>query len=203
LLLFVDRLPLHPLGPDAHSPDKRRWSVPLPILVTEPLLQLRKPRPHRVQRWRLDTALTDDAYAWRSHLLESGLGMNRGLAGPFRVRSAFGPPRKLHCRQARLWLVSNVPSLYPSPFPLDLLPGILVNDDPGPAPEHQDPLLGLRVLRRAGLCVQVNLSRMTVSVWVPGSLLTALSLSLRRLFDGYRTLPITWPDQAPPSRPSE
>jgi len=70
-------------------------------------------------------------------------------------------------RDADLWLVSNLPSP-PDPFRIVLHRGLPFHDvSTVPDPQFQRPLIGVRALRLAGLKVELDFARDTVSVWTP------------------------------------
>src|SRR5688572_22734485 len=98
--LFLDRLPLYSWVDDSHEPVLRRWSVSLPVLVTDPEQEFSLPAGWPPQRWILDTGYTGEAFAWRSHLLEAGLDPSVGLVGRARTRTAFGTEARLAVREA-------------------------------------------------------------------------------------------------------
>jgi hypothetical protein len=124
--------------------------------------------------------------------MEAGLDPTVGLAGIARSRSAFGAAEHLPIRAATLWLVSNLPSRRAKPFPLPVVAGIAFRDAVAPENESLRPLLGMRVLLRAGVKVQIDCARATVSVWTPGPWYQSLSLELRRLVTGFATVPVRW-----------
>jgi hypothetical protein len=189
--LFIARLPLFSWFDQTRVQAIRRWSVSLPALPTVPgskaLVGVERP-----QRWVLDTGFTGDAYAWRTHLVEAGLDPRAHLAGTLPARSVFGERQDLPVCKAGLWLISNLPALRDAPFYLELSPGILFREGTPPDPEFNRPLLGLRALLRAGLKVQIDFARATVSLWTPGPWYRGLSLGLRRLLTGYAKLPVRW-----------
>jgi hypothetical protein len=191
VLLFIDRLPLHSWMDDGHRVSVRRRSASLPAIATLPVVSA-PPIGRHPQRWVLDTAFTGDAYAWRPHLLEVGLDPRASLAGTTAVLSAFGQRESLTVCKASVWLLSNIPALQDTPFRLALSPGILFRDATPSDPEFHRPLLGMRALLRAGVRVQIDFARATVSVWVPGSWSRCLAVSLRRSLTGFRTLPVHW-----------
>ena len=64
--------------------------------------------------------------------------------------------------------MSNIPALVTNPFRLEAFPGIPFRDVPQiPDPQLQRPLIGMRVLRRAGLMVELDFASDTVSIWTP------------------------------------
>ncbi|HEY7428447.1 MAG TPA: hypothetical protein VH682_29715 [Gemmataceae bacterium] len=71
-------------------------------------------------------------------------------------------------RDADLWLVSNIPTLSPMPYRLSLHRGLPFHDVPTlPDPQFQRPLIGIRALKSAGLRVEIDFAKGTVSVWTP------------------------------------
>lgn len=189
MILFLDRLPLYSWIQEQGGLTYRHWSVSLPILVTPRHGDVASALRSRVQRWVFDPAYTGEAYAWRSHLEEAGLDPTVGQRGIARSRSAFGNEERLPIRSASLWLVSNLPGLHDQPFLLPLLSGIVFRDAPAPDPEFHRPLLGVRLLLRAGLKVQTDFARATVSVWTPGSWRDSLTVTMRRLATGFARRP--------------
>jgi hypothetical protein len=145
------------------------------------------------QRWVLDTGFSGEAFAWRWHLEEAGLDPDVEQSGPLRARSSLGASEMVPIRNADLWLFSNLPALQGRPFRLELDPGIAFrNVAQRPDPEFHRPLVGMRALRRAGVRVQIDFTRGTVSLWVPGPWLQGLWLFSRRTLSGYATRPMPW-----------
>jgi hypothetical protein len=191
VILFIDRLPFHSWIDYSSTPPQRKWFVALPVLLTD--VNVQHPPPDTPpQRWVMDTAFTGDAFAWRSHLLDADLDPNRKQAGMSRTRSPLGSTQ-LPVRAAALWLVSNTPALRGKPFRLVLDPGITFRNVPQrPDRDADSPLIGLRALMRAGLRVQIDFARATVSLWTPGLWYQGIWLLLRRTLSGYATVPMPW-----------
>ena len=166
--LFLDRLPLHTWTDQTKTPPKPYWSVVLPVIVTE--ANVAAPGIGAVvQDWVLDSANSGEAFAWRYHLLAAGLdpSLNR-YPTPITVTSALGSKLLVPIRLSKLWLVSNLPSFQGSPFPMALERGIAFRDVPAlPDPYFHRPLLGIRALRKAGLRVEIDFGKDTLSVWTP------------------------------------
>jgi hypothetical protein len=192
VILFLDRLPLSSWTDLTRTPPVRRWSVPLPVLLTE--AGAPAPPPDAVpQRWAFDTGFTGDAFAWRGHLEGAGLDPDVEQAAPVRFGSSLGASALLPVRMADLWLVSNLPPFQGQPFRLALDPGIAFrNVRQRPDPEFHRPLVGIRTLLRAGLQVTIDFARATVSVWVPGPWYRNVFLWLRRMLTGHATVPLPW-----------
>lgn len=130
--------------------------------------------------------------AWRFHLERAGLD----LADPRKLHSAKAIARlandaveELPIRRASLWLVSNIPALRHSPFPLLLNPGLPFYDRSPRRTTNLFPLVGLGAFRRAGLTVKIDFQAATLSVWTPGPWYRGLSLFFRRLPGGFATIP--------------
>jgi hypothetical protein len=122
LLLFIDRLAMHSWMDTTADPPRRKWSVSLPVLLTDRGAS-RPPSDASPQRWVLDTAFTGDTFAWRYHLQQGGLDPDREIVGTARARTPLATAR-FPIRAAALWLVSNFPTLHRRPFRLALDPGI-------------------------------------------------------------------------------
>ena len=54
------------------------------------------------------------------------------------------------------------------------------------------PLIGNRLLSRAGIRLEVDYRRRTLSLWLPASRFDSLAQWPRRLFSGYAAQPIVW-----------
>src|SRR5437764_1234319 len=83
------------------------------------------------------------AFAWRHHLLSAGLDPDQGR-GPGAVAITSSLPGKMlvPIRRADLWLVSNVPALRGSPYPLRLDRGVpFRNISALPDPNLNRPLI--------------------------------------------------------------
>jgi hypothetical protein len=71
-------------------------------------------------------------------------------------------------RDVDLWLVSNLTAGAPPPQRIVLHRGLPFHDSPAiPDPHFQQPLIGVRALRSAGLRVEIDFARDTLSVWTP------------------------------------
>ncbi len=71
-------------------------------------------------------------------------------------------------RDADLWLVSNLPALRGTPHRMVLHRGLPFRDTSSRAePEFQRPLIRIRALRSAGMKIEIDFARDTVSVWTP------------------------------------
>ncbi len=190
MLLFIDRLPFHAWTP--YGTPQTLQSVCVPVLLTDPG---HPPPPPRVrpQRWAIDTRFTGEAFAWRQHLLEAGLDPDANRLGHTRLMPLGNTPQPFPLRRADLWLVSNIPALQATPWRVGVSEGIAVHDAPHIAnPDVNSPLLGMRVLLRAGLHVHLDFARATVSVWVPAPWPRRLAVTTRRCLTGFRTLPVRW-----------
>jgi hypothetical protein len=204
VILFIDRLRLK-IAPASYAGMPGETCYPLlPIILTGP--DERNPPPAQSMPWKLDTGNALEASAYRFHLEEAGLNPD-DLRHPRsqRITTADGHAHDLPIRMVGLWLVSNIPALQARPYLLPLATGMPFFDQ-SPAQPRRYPLLGMGILLRAGLRVQFDLSRLTLSVWVPGWSLRNLALWLRRLPGGFRTLPLgkivhkeewTWPNPRP------
>jgi hypothetical protein len=122
-----------------------------------------------VQYWLFDTGYRGDAFAWRQHLQTAGLDPDvKRAPGTARLAWAVGSEQYVPARDAKLWLLSNLPAFQGSPFRLELQRGILFRDVSDlPDPQWNRPLIGLRVLRRARLRVELDFDPGTISVWTP------------------------------------
>lgn len=200
--LFLDRVPffVRPRRDGrALSPreDEQRLSVSLPILVTDPDVEI-PPAPFRPQRWILDTGKEGEAQCWLCDLNNAGLDADAWIEGSTRVTSASGHSQRLEIRNATLWLCSNIPALRDHPFRLDLNRGIAF--DRSKTVRHAadlPPLLGMELLRAARLRVWVDYHNRTVSIHTPGSTAESLSLFVRHALRGSRRLPLPWEPPTP------
>ncbi len=165
--LFIDRLPFDCWTDPTRSPPLSYWTVVLPVLVTEPSLTA-PPAVTLVQNWVLDTGNRGEAFAWRHHLLQAGLDPDQGrLPQPMTIRTVTGK-FLVPVRDVDLWLVSNLPGQPPPPYRLVLHRGLPFQDTPAlPDPQFQRPLIGVRALRSAGLRVEIEFGKDTISVWTP------------------------------------
>ena len=120
------------------------------------------------------------------------LDLRANLVGFAPTGSAFGERVDLPICSADLWLFSNLPALRHVPFRLTLDPGITFQDAQAPASDFHRPLIGMGALLRAGLKVQIDFARATVSIWTPGSWPENVTLLWRRLLSGRSTLPPLW-----------
>ena len=166
--LFLDRLPFHYWQDQTRKPPLGYWTVVLPVLLTEPHLPA-APSGQVPQPWVLDTGNRGEGFAWRHHLIQAGLDPDRGrLARPAAITAAVGGKILVPVCPADLWLVSNLPGSPPGPFRIPLQRGLPFQDVPSlPDPNFQRPLIGIRALRAAGLQVEIDFGRDTVSVWIP------------------------------------
>lgn len=166
--LFIHRLPFHVWTDNTRTPPTQFWSIRLPVIPAEPGLIVPPPAVPQ-QDWVLDTGNTGEAFAWRQHLIAAGLDPDVGRVGFMGITSSLGGKKQsVPVRQADLWLVSNMPALATSPFRLEPFPGIPFRDAPQHSdPQLQRPLIGMRVLRRAGLLVELDFASDTVSIWTP------------------------------------
>ena len=156
--LFIDRLPMTQL------------SIRLPVIVSEPGL-LRPPADAHVFDWFLDTGFTGEAFSWRPHL-EAGQidpDVNRYPRTARLRSSAFEGVKQLPMRRADLWLTSNLEAYKDRFVCLPLDEGIVFRDEPISSNQRRTarPLLGMRLLRRARLRLDIDFAKDTVSVWVP------------------------------------
>jgi hypothetical protein len=136
-------------------------------MVTEPSLT-GPPTVSQVQEWVLDTANRGEAFAWRHHLLLAGLDPDQGrLPQPITIRTVSGRVT-VPVRDVDLWLVSNLLVSPPDPYRIVLHRGLAFMDSATVAdPQFQRPLIGIRAMRSAGLKVEIDFGRDTVSVWTP------------------------------------
>jgi hypothetical protein len=189
--LFIDRLPLYTWTRRTAAGLQRLVAVSLPLHISE---KGRRPPPgRRPQRWAVDTRFTAEAFAWRSHLLEAGLNPSEDLNGTQSLAPLGSPPQLFPLRNADLWLVSNIPHLQQTPWPLPVLQGIAFPEQRSvPDPDVNCPLLGMRALHAAGLRLAIDFRRETVSVWTPGSPLHAFGRFVRRLPAAFAVAPPAW-----------
>lgn len=166
--LFIDRLPFHFWNDLTRTPPLGYWTVVLPVLLTEPNLPA-PPAGLALQQWALDTGNRGEGFAWRHHLIQSGLDPDRNrLAQPVAITAAVGGKMLVPICPVDLWLVSNLSISPPDPFRIVLQRGLPFQDVPNlPDPQFQRPLIGIRALRAAGLRLEIDFAHDTVSVWTP------------------------------------
>ena len=163
--LFIDRLPFHCWIDATRSPPLPHWTIVLPVLLTEPALPA-PPATAQVQDWVLDPGNRGEAFAWRHHLVQAGLDPNqKRFPQAIAIRTVIASVR-VPVRDADLWLLSNLSGQ--PPYRMVLHRGLPFHDTRAvPDPNLQRPLIGMRALRNAGLRVEVDFARDTVSVWTP------------------------------------
>lgn len=123
------------------------------------------------QDWVLDLGNRGEGYAWRHHLLAAGLDLDQNRLQPIAITAVVGGKVTVPVRKADLWLVSNLPVFANAPYRMVLQRGLPFQDTAAiPDPQFQRPVIGVRALRRAGLRVEVDFARDTLSVWTPGSM---------------------------------
>jgi hypothetical protein len=105
------------------------------------------------------------------------------------VRAANDTTEELPIRLASVWLVSNIPALRRTPYPLFLKPGLPFYDRSPRRTEDLFPLIGVRACRRAGLTVKIDFAAATLSVWTPGHWYRGFSLLMRRMPGRFATIP--------------
>jgi hypothetical protein len=156
--LFIDRLPMTEL------------SIRLPVVISEPGL-LRPPPNSQVADWFLDTGFTGEAFGWRSHLEAGQIDpeVNRYPRTARLRSSAFEGVKQLPIRRADLWLTSNLEAYKDRFVCLPLDEGVVFRDQQISTNQTKAarPLLGMRLLRRARLRLDIDFDKETVSVWVP------------------------------------
>ncbi len=166
--LFIDRLPFHYWEDQTRTPPLGYWTVVLPLRLTEANLPA-PPAGQLPQDWVLDLGNRGEGYAWRHHLLSAGLDPDKNrLVRPIAITSVVGGKTIVPVRNADLWLVSNLPAFANAPYRMVLQRGLPFQDTTAiPDPQFQRPVIGVRALRRAGLRVEVDFARDTLSVWTP------------------------------------
>lgn len=165
--LFIDQLPFDHWTDVTRKPPLTYWALTLPIIVTEPTL-IAPPAIAGIQEWILDTGNRGEAFAWRHHLVQAGVDPDQGRF-PFSmsIRTVAGQ-LTAPVRDVDLWLVSNLPALRASPHRISLHRGLPFHDvTTVPDPHFQQPLIGIRALRAAGLRVDIDFARDVLSVWTP------------------------------------
>jgi hypothetical protein len=165
--LFIDRLPFHRWTDPTRTPPLTYWTVVLPVILAEPTL-LTPPPVSSVQEWALDTGNRGESFAWRHHLVQSGLDPDRGrMPWSMTIRTVAGRV-VAPVRDADIWLVSNIPGLSLTPCRITLHRGLPFHNVPTlPDPQFHRPLIGIRALRSAALRVEIDFAKDTVSVWTP------------------------------------
>lgn len=167
--LFIDRLPFHRWTDPTRTPALSYWTIVVPVVLTEPTMLIPPPITG-VQDWLLDTGNRGEAFAWRHHLVQAGLDPDKGrMPQPMIIRTHAG--RLLApVRDADLWLISNIPNSSLSPYRITLHRGLPFHDVPTlPDPQFERPLIGIRAMRSAGLRVELDFGKDTVSIWTPDS----------------------------------
>ena len=194
MVLFLDRVPFLALTRSGVAED-RPWGVPLPIIATEGDLDIPR-RPSRFYPWLLDTAFTGRALVWRSDLRLIGLDPERPTRPLQRgTESAYGQHFVNRERTAALWLFSNVPSLLDAPLLLPIGSGLEVHVPAAPEQRRGGlglPLVGTRLLIRAGLRADSDYGRQRVSAWVPATWLASRLQLPRRLMNRFDRQTIAW-----------
>jgi hypothetical protein len=166
--LFIDRYPFERWTDATRTPPVEQWVAVVPVLITEP----GSPAPSGgavPQHWLLHTGSRGESFAWRHHLVVGGLDPDYGrLPRTVTITTVVGARQTVPCREADLWLVSNIPALASQPWRLELLQGIPFLDVATiPDPHFHRPLMGMRALRRARLRVELDFDGAAVSVWTP------------------------------------
>lgn len=190
MTLFIDRLPLTEVRIGYAGETAPTWLPLIPVILTEP----NRDQPSRddlCRPWKLDTANALDASAWRFHIQQSGLNPFENLhPATVLAKPVTGQVESLPIRKACLWVVNNIPSLRDHPLRLDLYAGLPFRNRDHPDPRGVYPLIGIRSLQRAGLKIEVDFVRLTLSLWTPGAWHTNLGCWLRRLPDSFATIPL-------------
>ncbi len=189
--LFIDRLPFQHRAIQRGSQRRLAWYALLPAIIADPALRA-PPRGALCRPWKFDSGCALDSCAWRFHLENAGLDVDAPEAldaAEATIRVANDATEKLPIRQASLWLVSNIPVLRPTPYRLNLDPGVpFFNRSPRRAGDIF-PLIGMQTFLRAGLQVHLDFGAGTVSVWTPGPWHRSLSLLIRQFPSRYGTIP--------------
>jgi hypothetical protein len=189
--LFIDRLPLQHRLVESAGRRVEAWYPLLPALLA-PSRSRKAPTGEVPRPWKFDTGCAQDACAWRFHLERAGLDLadvDELDPQTAKIRTANDAVEDLPIRMASLWLVSNIPALRPSPYPLFLAPGVPFYDRSPRRTDYLYPLVGMRAFRRAGLSIKIDFKAATISVWTPGPWHRRVSLFLRRMPHGFTTIP--------------
>lgn len=194
MILFLDRVPFLSMSPAARVEDQP-WVIPIPVVATESSRQPPR-RPAQFYPWLLDTAYTGSAHVWQSDLRLIGLDPQRPMQPrPHATRSAYGAHSINQQRYAALWLFSNLPSMFDRPLLLPIGSGLEVHVPAAPIARRGGlglPLIGTRLLIRAGLRADIDYGRQCLSAWIPAPWLTSrLQFSLR-LARGFARSPVAW-----------
>ena len=144
------------------------FGVPLRLILTEPGVE--EPPPGASERiWFFDTGYDGDAFAWRGHILDAGLDpdVRRDHRRTWISSSLSAQRSGLPIRKADLWLVGD--ALTAQYYPLRLRQGVAFKDEPIPpeAARAARPLVGMRLLLRAKIRIELNLMTRAFSIWVP------------------------------------
>ena len=164
--LILDRLPLHCWTDRTRLTPVQHWSAMIPVIPSpagSPPTSLANP-----QHWVIDTGFSGEAFAWRHHLVASGLDPDQERGTPLALRwSATGQRAYVPVREADLWIVGNKAGH--GPFCLALDGGIAFVDRnvPAPDPEFQRALIGVRALRRAKIRFEIDFADDSLSIWSP------------------------------------
>jgi hypothetical protein len=166
--LFIDQLPIHCWTDNIQTPPRQYWSVDLPVFVIETGL-VAPPVGSAIQQWFFDTGCFGEAFAWRQHLVSAGINPDQNQwPSSMVVTSSVRGRTVAPVRQPDLWLVSNAPALQNTTYRIALERGIPFRNVPTlPVPQFNRPLIGMRAMRRAGLRVEIDLQKDTVSLWTP------------------------------------
>jgi hypothetical protein len=120
----------------------------------------------------IDTGCTGEAFVWRHHLESAGINVDTDKEGHITIQVATGEVRRVAVCKTTLWLVSNI-SGQTQNCRLPLLRGVAFDDLDGASrdPERHRALIGMRLLVRLNLRMDVNFADRTFSLWVPRTLL--------------------------------
>jgi len=166
--LLIDRLPIDCRFDRTCEPSEEYWAIRVPILLT-PVGQ--RPAPDaRPLPWVIDTGFTGEAFAWRHHLEESGIDFDKAKQRRAKIRwSASGEEASVWLCRAHLWLVSNVDAPR-KVHRLTLYRGLTCNETrvAAPDPERHRALIGMRLLIRLGLKVEIDSADRTFSISTAG-----------------------------------
>jgi len=112
---YVNGYPLRETLVDYAGSRVASWYPLLPIILTE-AEATSPPDDAPCRPWKFDSGNALDASGWRFHLEQAGLDPAVRLSPEtVRVRSANDAEEVLPIREARLWLVSNIPALRGQP----------------------------------------------------------------------------------------
>jgi hypothetical protein len=169
--LLVENLGFHVWQDNTRIPPRRYWSVKVPVIIAAPGLSA-PPASGRVQLWTLDIGYSGNAFCYEQHLVGAGLRREKWqLTGTVTHRSVLSQEKRqgVLC-QVDFWLLcsSDRNAKRPRFYRLEVAPGIGVNCERRTlGPEYDRPLIGMGLLMKARLKIDLDFEARSVSIWSP------------------------------------